>query len=210
MLLSSENGEPEFVKNATGVIRFKGRVCIPQSSELRTAVLDEAHKSRLSFHPGMTKMYQDLKRSFWWYGMKRDVAEFIAKCLTCKKAKAEHQKPLGTLRPLEIPEWKWDSISMDFVYGLPKMSHGQDAVWVIVDRLTKSVHFIPVSMRYKMERLIELYIKEVVRLHGIPSSIMSDRNLRFTSQFWTSLHEALGTKLKLSSAYHPQTDGQIE
>jgi len=99
---------------------------------------------------------------------------------------------------------------MDFVSSLPKTSHGHDAVWVIVDRLTKSAHFIPVNMKYKMEKLVELYIKEVVRLHGIPSSIVSDRDPRFTSRFWTSLHEALGTKLKLSSTYHPQTDGQTE
>ena len=109
---------------------------MPQSFELRIAILEEAHKSRLSFHPGMTKMYQDLKRNFWWNGMKRDIAEYVAKCLTCQKAKAEHQRPLGELRPLEIPEWKWESISMDFVCGLPKLSRGQDAVWVIVDRLT--------------------------------------------------------------------------
>ena len=124
--------------------------------------------------------------------MKRDVAEFVSKCLTCQKAKAEHQRPAGMLKPLEIPEWKWDSISMDFVSGLPKMSRGQDAIWVIMDKLTKSAHFIPVSMRYKMERLTKLYIREVVRLHGIPLSIVSDRDLRFTSQFWTSLHEVLG------------------
>ena len=102
---------------------------MPQSSELRTTILEEAHKSRLSFHLGMTKMYQDLKRSFWWYGMKRDVAEYVAKCLTCQKAKTKHQRPSGELRPLEIPEWKWESISMDFVCGLPKQGRGQDAVW---------------------------------------------------------------------------------
>ena len=128
MLVSSENEEPEFVRDATGLIRFKGRIGIPESSDLKKAVLEEAHKSRLSFHPGMTKMYQDLKQNFWWNGMKRDVAEFVAKCLTCQKAKVEHQKPAGMLRPLEIREWKWDSISMDFVSGLPKMNHGQDAI----------------------------------------------------------------------------------
>ena len=200
----------EFEKDTTGLIRFKGRICVPSLDDLKVKILEEAHKSRLSFHPGMTKMYQDLKRSFWWHGMKKDVAEYVARCLTCQKAKAEHQRPSGELKPLEIPEWKWESISMDFVSSLPKTSRGHDAVWVIVDRLTKSAHFIPVNMKYRMEKLVELYIKEVVRLHGIPSSIVSDRDPRFTSRFWTSLHEALGTKLKLSSAYHPQTDGQTE
>ena len=200
----------EFEKDTTGLIRFKGRICVPSLDDLKVKILEEAHKSRLSFHPGMTKMYQDLKRSFWWHGMKKDVAEYVARCLTCQKAKVEHQRPSGELKPLEIPEWKWESISMDFVSSLPKTSRGHDAVWVIVDRLTKSAHFIPVNMKYRMEKLVELYIKEVVRLHGIPSSIVSDRDPRFTSRFWTSLHEALGTKLKLSSAYHPQTDGQTE
>ncbi|RZB46805.1 Transposon Ty3-I Gag-Pol polyprotein [Glycine soja] len=200
----------EFKKDTTGLIRFKRRICVPSLDDLKVNILEEAHKSRLSFHPGMTKMYQYLKRSFWWHGMKKDVAEYVARCLTCQKAKAEHQRPSGELKPLEIPEWKWESIFMDFVSSLPKTSRGHDAVWVIVDRLTKSAHFISVNMKYKMEKLVELYIKEVVRLHGIPSSIVSDRDPRFTSRFWTSLHEALGTKLKLSSTYHPQTDGQTE
>ncbi|RZB65706.1 Transposon Tf2-9 polyprotein [Glycine soja] len=200
----------EFEKDTTGLIRFKGRICVPSLDDLKVKILEEAHKSRLSFHPGMTKMYQDLKRSFWWHGMKKDVAEYVARCLTCQKAKAEHQRPSGELKPLEMPKWKWESISMDFVSSLPKTSRGHDAVWVIVDRLTKSAHFIPVNIKYRMEKLVELYIKEVVRLHGIPSSIVSDRDPRFTSRFWASLHEALGTKLKLSSAYHPQTDGQTE
>ena len=103
-MLASEHGETDFVKDAMGMIKFKGRMCIPQSSELRNVVLEEAHKSHLSFHPEMTKMYQDLKKRFWWHGMKRDVAEFVSQCLTCQKAKAEHQRPAGLLKPLKIPE----------------------------------------------------------------------------------------------------------
>jgi len=99
---------------------------------------------------------------------------------------------------------------MDFIVGLPKTPTNHDSIWVIVDRLTKSAHFIPINIRYSLEKLTQLYIKEVVRLHGIPSSIVSDRDPRFTSRFWESLHQALGTKLRLSSAYHPQTDGQSE
>ena len=109
----------EFKKDTTGLIRFKGRICVPPLDDLKVKILEEAHKSRLSFHPGMTKMYQDLKRSFWWHGMKKDAAEYVTKCLTCQKAKAEHQRPLGELKPLEIPEWKWESIYMDFVSSLP-------------------------------------------------------------------------------------------
>ena len=155
-------------------------------------------------------MYQDLKKMFWWPKMKKNVADFVAACLVCQKAKIEHQKPAGFLQSLDVPEWKWDSIAMDFVVSLPKTPANCDSIWVIIDRLTKSAHFIPINIRYSLDKLTQLYIREVVRLHGIPSSIISDRDPRFTSGFWRSLHKALGTKLRLSSAYHPQTDGQSE
>lgn len=159
-------------------------------------------------HPGTTKMYQDLKKYYWWPGMKRDIAEFLSRCLTCQKVKVEHQKPSGTLRPLEIPEWKWDAITMDFVTGLPRTPTGSDSIWVVVDRLTKSAHFLPIKITHPLDRLAHIYIKEIVRLHGVPSSIVSDRDPRFTSRFWGPLQEALGTQLRFSTACHPQTDGQ--
>ena len=115
--------------------------------------------------------------------MKADIAGFVNRCLTCQKVKIEHQKPAGTLQPLEIPEWKWESISMDFVIGLSRASFRYDAIWVIVDRLTKFAHFLPIRVSYTLEKLAQLYIQEIVRLHGIPSTIISDRNPRFTSRF---------------------------
>ena len=142
--------------------------------------------------------------------MKNDVVNFVSKCLTCQQVKAEHQRPAGLLQPMEIPEWKWDQVTMDFVSGLPRTKNNHDSIWVIVDRLTKSAHFIPVLTTYSMDRLAELYTQNIVRLHGVPSSIISDRDSRFTSKFWKSLQEALGTRLKFSSAFHPQTDGQSE
>jgi len=107
--------------------------------------LEEAHNTRYSVHPGGTKMYRDLRQYFWWNNMKKDVAEYVDKCLTCQKVKAEHQRPVGELRPLEIPTWKWDSISMDFVMGLPLSASKKNAIWVVVDRLTKSAHFLPIK-----------------------------------------------------------------
>ena len=142
--------------------------------------------------------------------MKKEISEFVYAYLVDQKAKIEHQKPSGMLQPLDVPEWKWDSVSMDFVVGLPRTPKGLDAIRVIMNRLTKSAHFIPIKIRYSLERLAELYVREIVRLHGVPSSIVFDRDPRFSSRFWESLHKALGTKLRLSSAYHPQTDGQIE
>jgi len=131
-------------------------------------------------------------------------------CLTCQKSKVEHQKPTGLLTPLDVPEWKWDNISMDFVMSLPNTPRGHDAIWVVVDRLTKSSHFIPINITFPVAQLAEIYIRDIVKLHGVPSSIVSDRDPRFTSRFWKSLQDALGSKLRLSSAYHPQTDGQSE
>ena len=115
--------------------------------------------------------------------MKRDIAECVSKCLTCQRVKAEHQRPSGLLQPLEIPEWKWEHATMDFVVGLPTTQKGFDAIWVIVDRLTKSAHFLPIKIRFNLDQLAKLYVKEVVSRHGVPVSIVSDRDPRFTSNF---------------------------
>ena len=135
--------------------------------------------------------------------MKRDVSEFVTKCMVCQKVKAKHQVPSELLQPIKISEWKWDRIIMDFVVGLPVIGRKHDSVWVVVDRLTKSSHFLPMRIDYSLDQLVELYIKEIVRLHGIPVSIISDRDMRFTSRFWEKLQEALGTQLNFSIAFHP-------
>jgi len=124
--------------------------------------------------------------------------------------KAEHQKPAGLLQPIEIPEWKWEGIAMDFVTGLPRTQKGYDSVWVIIDRLTKSAHFLPVKTTYTASQYAKIYLEEIVSLHGVPISIISDRGAQFTAQFWKSFQAALGTRLNLSTAFHPQTDGQSE
>ena len=142
--------------------------------------------------------------------MKREIANFVAQCLTCQQVKIEHQKPGGPLQPLPIPIWKWDEITMDFITGLPKTSRGHDAILVVVDRLTKSAHFLPFKIGHPLERLAKLYMDEVVRLHGIPVTITTDRDTRFTSHFWYGLQRALGSKLQFSTSFHPQTDGQFE
>ncbi|XP_069147079.1 uncharacterized protein [Solanum lycopersicum] len=154
---------------------IKGRVCVPRVDDLINTILTETHSSRYSIHPGATKMYRDLKQHFWWSRMKRDIVDFIAKCPNCQQVKYEHQRPGGTLQRMPIPGWKWERIAMDFVVGLPKTMGKYDSIWVIVDRLTKSAHFIPVKVTYNAEKLAKLYISEVVRLHGVPLSIISDR-----------------------------------
>src|SRR6266508_6234499 len=155
-------------------------------------------------------MYQDLKTNYWWDGMKADIAAFVARCDICQRVKAEHQRPAGLLQPLPIPVWKWDEISMDFIVGLPRTPKGHDSIWVIVDRLTKVAHFIPVRITFGGDKYAQLYVDHILRLHGVPSRIVSDRGPQFTARFWKSLHALLGTKLDFSSAYHPHTDGQTE
>ncbi|KAD6454275.1 hypothetical protein E3N88_08981 [Mikania micrantha] len=197
-------------ENEFGVkIRF-GRMWVPRNGDIMSRILDEAHKSCYSIHPGATKMYQDLRKDYWWPGMKFNVMQYVNKCLTCAQVKAEHQKPYGYGQPLEVPEWKWEHITMDFITKLSLTAKRHDAIWVIVDRLTKRAHFLPIRETYTSEKLSELFVKEIISRHGVPVSIVSDRDTRFVSRFWKQFHESMGTRLNISTAYHPQTDGQSE
>nr|GEV46590.1 putative reverse transcriptase domain-containing protein [Tanacetum cinerariifolium] len=174
--------------------------------DLRVLIMHESHKSKYSIHPGSDKMYQDLKNLYWWPNMKAEIATYVSKCLTCAKFKIEHQKPSGLSVQPEIPQWIWENITMDFVTKLTKTTGGQDTIWVIIDRLTKSAHFLPMREDDTLEKLTRQYLKVVVSKHGVPVSIISDRDGRFTSYFWKSLNKALGTRLDMSTAYHPETD----
>ncbi|GJR66765.1 reverse transcriptase domain-containing protein [Tanacetum coccineum] len=202
--------EQKLEPRADGTLCLNGRSWLPCYGDLRTVIMHESHKSKYSIHPGSDKMYQDMKKLYWWPNMKADIATYVNKCLTCAKVKAEHQRPSGLLVQPKIPEWKWDNITMDFVTKLPKTSQGYDTIWVIVDRLTKSAIFTPMRETDPLDKLARLYLKEVVTRHGIPVSIICDRDPRFASNFWRSLQNALGTNLDMSTAYHPQTDGQSE
>ncbi|GJS09898.1 putative reverse transcriptase domain-containing protein, partial [Tanacetum coccineum] len=175
--------EKHFERRDDGGIYFFDRIWIPSVGGVRKLIMDEAHTSRYSIHPGADKMYYDLRDLYWWPGF---------------------------LQQPEIPEWKWEKITMDLVTKLPKSSSGHDTIWVVVDRLTKSAHFLPIREDYKTEKLARIYINEIVARHGVPVSIISDRDGRFASHLWQALQEALGTKLHMSTAYHPETDGQSE
>nr|GEZ04778.1 reverse transcriptase [Tanacetum cinerariifolium] len=196
----------EFRLDDDNVLWHDTRLVVPNDASLREALLTEAHSSSFSIHPGSTKMYHNLKQHFWWSGMKGDVATFVSKSLICQQVKIEHQRANGLLQPLDIPVWKWDEISMDFVTGLPRTQRRHDAIWVVVDRLTKSAHFIPIRKDFSVSRLAKIFQQEIVRLHGTPSAIVSDRDPRFASRFWKGLQKAWGTRLKFSTAFHPQTD----
>ncbi|GJQ89041.1 putative nucleotidyltransferase, ribonuclease H [Tanacetum coccineum] len=195
---------------ADGTLCFNGRSWLLCYGDLRIVIMHESHKSKYSIHPGSDKMYQDIKKLYWWPNMKANIATYVSKCLTCAKVKAEHQRPSGLLVQPEIPQWKWDNITMDFVTKLLKSSQGYDTIWVIVDRLTKSAIFVPMRENDPLEKLARMYLKEVVTRHGIHVSIICDRDPRFASHFWRSLQKALCTSLAMTTAYHPKTDGQSE
>ncbi|WVZ90863.1 hypothetical protein U9M48_037122 [Paspalum notatum var. saurae] len=164
-----------FTLDDQGVLWFNNRLVVPKDMELRKKILDEAHTSVLTMHPGSNKMYQDLKQKFWWTRMKREIAKYVSECDVCKRVKADHLKPGGMLQPLNIPAWKWEDIHMDFMVGLPRTQKGYDSIWVIIDRFTKSAHFLPVKTVYRANTYAELYIAKIVSLHGVPRTITSDR-----------------------------------
>uniref|UniRef100_M0ZUK4 Retrotransposon protein n=1 Tax=Solanum tuberosum TaxID=4113 RepID=M0ZUK4_SOLTU len=155
-------------------------------------------------------MYRDLREVYWWNVMKKDIAGFVANFPNCQQVNVEHQKPRGLSQDISIPTWKWEDLNMDFIVGLSRTRRQHDSIWVIVDRMTKSAHFLPIKISYLAEDYAKLYLREMVRLHGVPLSIISDRGTQFTSQFWKSFQKELGTKVKLSTNFHPQTDGKGE
>jgi hypothetical protein len=142
--------------------------------------------------------------------MKKDVVDYVIQCMECQKVKVEHRHPVGLLQPLPIPKKKWEVITMDFITRLPRTNKQHDSIMVVVDKLTKDAHFVPVKTTHTMANSAEIFMKEISRLHGIPRTIVSDRDTKFTSNFWRGLFKGFGTNLNFSRAYHPQTDGQIE
>ncbi|GJW20207.1 putative reverse transcriptase domain-containing protein [Tanacetum coccineum] len=183
---------------ADGTLCLYGRSWIPCYGDLRSVIMHipKVKSSIIRFR----KMYQDVKKLFWWPNMKADIATYVSKCLTCARVKAEHQRPSGLLVQPEIPEWKWDNITMDFITKLPRSSQGFDTIWVIVDRLTKSAHFLPIRENDPLDKLARLYLNRIVARHGIPASIICDRDGRFTSNFEGSFQNCFGRKDCLDQA----------
>ena len=188
---------------------FKGvQLCIPRGS-YRENIIKEKHCGSMSGHFGLDKTLEQVRRFYYWPRMQSDVRRFVESCMVCQKAKGQSTNA-GLYTPLPIPEKPWDSISMDFVLGLPKTKSGNDSVFVVVDRFSKMSHFIPCKSTHDASNIAGLFFKEVVRLHGLPRSIISDRDSKFMGHFWRTLWKRLGTNLNFSSAYHPQSDGQTE
>jgi hypothetical protein len=191
------------------VIFYKNRIYLVPESTLKGKILKVCHDSPAAGHQGYFKTYRQIRERFSWKGLKDDVLRHIRECTTCQQNKSEQTHPAGLLQPLPIPEQKWESISMDFITGLPRVQ-GRDCIFVVVDRLTKFAHFFAIPTDYKAIQVAELFFREVFRLHGLPKQIVSDRDGRFISTFWQELFRLAGTELATSTSYHPQTDGQTE
>eukprot|EP00253_Pinus_taeda_P011854 PITA_11854 len=199
-----------YTLDSDGMLCFNKKLYVPDSNDLKRLILDEFHISHYTGHPGYQKMVTALKKEYYWPRMKKQVVEYLARCLECQQIKAEHQHPAGLLQPLPIPEWKLENISMDFITWLPRIKKGNDSIMVLVDKLSKAAHFIPAQSTYKAVQIAHLFMQNVFRLHGLPKVIISDRDVKFTSTFWRTLFAELGTQLNFSTAYLPQTDGQTE
>ena len=191
-----------------GYLLYGNRLCVTHS--LREKVMYESHAPPYAGHRGIQTTLKGIEMYFYWPTMKANIHDYVVKCIVCQKTKYDRGKQPGLLQPLPIPDSPWESISMDFIFGLPKSIHGNTGIWTIVDRFSKQAHFIPVKKTIKAHHMATLFISQVFKYHGLPQSIVSDRDPRVTSNFWKGLFENLGTKLNFSSAYHPQTDGQSE
>ncbi|CAN6688839.1 unnamed protein product [Malus baccata var. baccata] len=177
------------IRETDGMLVQESRMYVPNNAELKKEILDEAHISAYVMHPRGTKMYHTIRPFYYWPGMKREIFEYVSRCAICQQVKAERKKPFGLMQPLSVPQWKWENITMDFVYKLSRTQNGYDGIWVVVDRLTKSAHFIPVREKYSLSRLAKLFISQIVKYHGVP--------------FGDSWHDCLGLmEFAYNNSYH--------
>jgi Integrase zinc binding domain len=186
------------------------RLYVPDVSELRHLLISEFHDPPYRGHFGIAKTLKAITSKFYWPKMDLDIKGYIDTCEFCQQSKSTNQHPLGLLQPLDIPDYNWQSISLDFVTGLAKFKQGHTAILTVVDRLSKMVHLIPTTTTVTAAGTASLICQYVFKLHGVPESIVPDLDTHFTSHFWQVLHLQLGTKLRMSTAHHPQTDGLTE
>jgi hypothetical protein len=190
-----------------GLLTYINRLYIPSCDDLKRFIMDELYKRPYIGHLGYQKMITTTRKQFYCHGLKKDIADYLAKCLECHQVKAEHRHPTGFLQSLPILEWKWETISMDFITKLPKLAKQNDAILVLVEKLSNFSHFVTVKSTCKAIDISNIFMKEIFKLHGMPREIISDRDTKFTSNFWKSLMVVFETILLFSTTYHPQTDG---
>ena len=186
------------------------RLYLPADAALKTRLLQECHDAPSGGHLGKAKTIEQVKRRFYWPRMDAEIAQYVTSCDSCQRNKPSQQAKIGLLQPLPVPERPWQWVSLDLITQLPRSRAGHDAIVVFVDKLTKMVHYVPTTTNVTAPQLATIFVREVCRLHGVPDAILSDRDPRFTAHFWRALWKQLGTTLTMSTAYHPQTDGQTE
>lgn len=201
---------PDYSMRGGLLYRADGRLFVPASGDLRQRLLGEHHDTLISGHRGRDKTELALKQHYYWPGMTQAVRDYVRSCPSCQQCKSSTQKPYGSAHPLPIPSRPWESVAMDFISGLPKTVRGNDQILTIVDRLTKRTHFVAMPHGGGAPATARAFFETVFRHHGLPTSIVSDRDPQFLSEFWRLLFKELGTTLRMSTAYHPQTDGQSE
>jgi len=192
-----------------GQLFYRGKQYVPEDPELQLRLIQDYHDTPLAGHPGRSKTFDLLSRRYYWKTMRKQVDRYVRSCAECQKSRTSRHASFGVLRPLPVPETPWEDIPMDFVTGLPECE-GYDAIWVVVDQLSKMRHFVPWKTTVDVRGLAVMFLKQVVRLHGLPKTVICDRGPQFAAVFWKRLCEWFGVDRRLSTAFHPQTDGQTE
>jgi hypothetical protein len=193
-----------------GILLYMNKIYVPNSHGLRSTILKEMHNVPYAKHPRYLKTVVVVKSQYYWPGMKKEIVENIAKCPECQKVKAEHRHPDGLLQPFPISEWKWEVVTMDFITKFPRTSKHHDAIMVVVKKLTKATHFIPMKVTHKATDVADIYMREIACLHGIPKTIVFDRDPNFTSKFWKGLFKGFGKNLNFNTTYHLETNGKTK
>jgi transposase InsO family protein len=208
---SAEVLQRQGLRVSKGLLLRGARVFVPSDAKLKTSILAECHDAKLSGHLGSQKTLEQVQRRFYWPGLEAEVKRYVTSCDACQRNKPSQQRKMGLLQPLPVPERPWQWVSMDLITALPRTrSTGYDAIVVFVCRLTKMKHYAPAVTTVTAPKLAAIFVREVVRLHGVPERILSDRDPRFVAHFWREMWRLLGTLLTMSTAYHPQSDGQTE
>jgi hypothetical protein len=192
-----------------GLLMFRGKIYVPKDRDLRHCIVEQHHDTCIAGHAGRFKTLELVARNYWWPQMSHYIGIYVKHCDLCNQTKVQHRRPMGELHPSETPEAPWDTISIDFIVELPE-SHGYNAIMCVVDSLTKRAHFIPTHTTINAEGTALLFHKEVWKHHGTPWVVVSDRGPQFVAAFTCKLYKLLGIKLAMSTAYHSQTDGQME
>ena len=207
-----EKAKAQHFELKDGKIYLKNTIhlAIPNDKDLKMKILTKYHDTLIAGHVGIDKTYANISKQFYWPKMNKNIHKYITSCEACQRNKSSNQQPSGLLQPLAIPENKWEHVTMDFIVQLPKTKQGYDSIIVFVDKLTKRAHFIPTYTTATAPDIAKIFFDVIFKLHGLPKTIISDRDAKFTSRFWKSLFQQMGTKLAMSTAFHPQSDGQTE